>query len=96
MYHVIDETLAGWWRLQAQEGGQPAVLLNNDAIHVQQSSDIRTLRGDGNRQCSQEDSGGHPDNQKCELLNILATIEVKASLHVSTRNEQDTSASHLG
>lgn len=60
MYHVINETLPGGWRLQAQEGGQPAVLLHNDAIHVQQPGNVSALRGDGNRQCSQEDSCGHP------------------------------------
>lgn len=62
MYHVINETLPGGWRLQAQQGGQPAVFLHNDAIHVQQSSNVSALRGDGNRQCGQEDSGGHPED----------------------------------
>lgn len=64
MHHVIDETLPGWWRLQAQEGGQPAVFFYNDAIHVQQPSDVSALGGDGNRQCGQEDSGGHPEDPK--------------------------------
>lgn len=68
MYHVIDETLAGWWRLQAQEGGQPAVLFHNDAIHVQQPSDVSALGGDGNGQCCQEDSGGHPEDRKQVIL----------------------------
>lgn len=64
MYHVIDETLPSWWRLQAQEGSQPAVFFHNDAIHVQQPSNVSALGGDGNRQCGQEDSGGHPEDQK--------------------------------
>lgn len=64
MYHVIDETLAGWWRLQAQEGCQPAVFLHNDTVHIQQPSNISTLRGDGNGQSGQEDSGGHPKDGK--------------------------------
>lgn len=64
MYHVIDETLAGWWRLEAQERGQPAVFLHNDAIHVQQPGNIRALGGDGDGQCGQEDSGGHPEDGK--------------------------------
>lgn len=67
MYHIIDEALAGWWRLQAQEGGQPAVLLHNDAIHVQQPSNISALRGDGDGQGGQEDPGGHPEDSKQSL-----------------------------
>lgn len=63
-YHVIDEALASWWRLEAQKCCQPAVFFNNDAIHVQQSSNVSTLRGDGDGQCSQEDSGGHPEDRK--------------------------------
>ena len=62
--HVIDETLPGRWTLQAQERGQPAVLFDNDAVHVQQASDVSALGGDGNRQCGQEDSGGHPADQR--------------------------------
>lgn len=64
LYHVIDETLPGWWRLQAQEGGQPALFFNNDAIHVQQPSNVCALGGDGDRQRGQEDSGGHPEDPK--------------------------------
>lgn len=64
MYHVIDETLSGWWGLQAQEGGKPAVFFHDDAIHVKQSSNVSALGGDGNRQCGQEDSSGHPEDQK--------------------------------
>lgn len=62
MYHVINETLAGRWRLQAQEGGQPTVLLHNDTIHVQQPGNVSALRGNGNRQCGQQDSCGHPED----------------------------------
>lgn len=51
MYHVINETLPGWWRLQAQERGQSSVFLHNDAIHVQQTSNVSALRSDWNRQC---------------------------------------------
>lgn len=60
MYHVINETLPGWWRLQAQECGQSSVFLHNDAIHVQQTSNVSAFRSDRNRQCGQEDPGGHP------------------------------------
>lgn len=70
MYHVIDETLAGWWRLQAKEGCQTAVFLHNDSIHIQQTSDISALGSDGNGQSGQEDSGGHPKDRKCALLTI--------------------------
>lgn len=67
MYHVIHEALAGRWGLNTQESCQPAVLLHDDAVHVQQSSDVRTLGGDGNRQSGQEDSGGHPADQSYTL-----------------------------
>ena len=61
-HHVIDEALAGGWRLEAQQGGQSAVFLHDDAVHVQQPSDVCALGGDGNGQGGQQDSGGHPDN----------------------------------
>lgn len=57
MYHVIDETLASWWRLQTQQSGQPAVLFHYDAIHVQQPGNISALRGYGDGECGQKDSG---------------------------------------
>jgi len=63
-YHVVDETLPGGGGLQAQQGGQPAVLLHNDAVHVQQPGDVGALGGDGDGQRGQEDSGGHPGARK--------------------------------
>lgn len=75
MYHIIDETLPGWRRLQAQQGGQPAVFLYNDAVHVQQPSNVSALRGDGNRQCGQENSGGHPEDRTKVSLTNLSLLE---------------------
>lgn len=84
MYHVIDETLAGWWRLQAQESCQPAVFLHNDSIHIQQTSDVGALRSDGDRQSGQEDSGGHPKIRS--VINHLSSTRVNRA-HICTGNE---------
>ena len=45
-YHIIDEALSSWWGLQAQKGGQPAVFLHYNAIHVQKAGNVRALWGD--------------------------------------------------
>ena len=61
-YHVIDKALASGWGLQAEQSGQSAVFLHDDAIHIQQACDISALGGYGNGQSGQEDASWHPEN----------------------------------
>lgn len=80
MYHVVDEALPGGRSLQAQQGGQPAVLLHNDAVHVQQPGDVSALRSDGNGQRGQQDSGGHPVDRKEAVITLLLPMQLKLLL----------------
>lgn len=48
------------------------MFLHNDAIHIKQPSNISALRGDGNGQSGQEDSGRHPEDGTQARLSSLS------------------------
>lgn len=62
-YHVIDEAGPCRGRLQPQQGGQAPLLLHDDPIHIQETSNVSSLWRYWNGQRGQKDSSGHPGDK---------------------------------
>lgn len=58
-HHVIDEAGPSRGSLQPQQGGQAPLLLHDDPVHIQETSNVSSLWSYWNGQGGQKDSSGH-------------------------------------